>query len=109
MVQSITAKQASELIAKGAVHVIDVREHAEFAGGHIAGARLLPLGHIQTNPKGTLPGDGVLFVCAAGVRSQTAARLARQHGATKVYSLIGGTRAWANAGLPLVHPLAHSA
>ena len=110
MVQSITAKQASELIAKGAIEVIDVREPGEWnASGHIAGARLIPLQKLQSNPKATLPSDGVLFVCAAGVRSQTAARLASQYGVARVYSLMGGTRGWVNAGLPLVHDVAVSA
>jgi rhodanese-related sulfurtransferase len=41
-------------------------------------------------------------VCAAGVRSETAARLAASLGLTNLYNLVGGTRSWANAGLPLV-------
>lgn len=109
MVQSITVKQAAELIAKGDIEVVDVREHAEWTTGHIAGARLLPLTELQANPKAKLPSDGVLFVCAAGVRSQTAARIARQYGLTRVYTMMGGTRGWGNAGLPLVHELAHTA
>jgi rhodanese-related sulfurtransferase len=44
----------------------------------------------------------VIFVCAAGVRSQTAARLAEQLGYSTLYNLTGGTRGWVNAGLPLV-------
>ncbi len=42
-----------------------------------------------------------MFVCAAGVRSEAAARLAASLGFKKVYNLSGGTRAWAKAGLPL--------
>ena len=109
MVQTITAQAASELIAKGEVEVIDVREHAEWSQGHIAGARLLPLTRIQANPKSVFPPAGVLFVCAGGVRSQTAARIAKQYGVERIYNLMGGTRAWQNAGLPLVHELAQSA
>jgi rhodanese-related sulfurtransferase len=41
-------------------------------------------------------------VCAAGVRSESAARLAIQNGLTHVYNLRGGTRNWVKAGLPLV-------
>jgi rhodanese-related sulfurtransferase len=41
-------------------------------------------------------------VCAAGVRSQAAARLAEANGFHDLYNLSGGTRGWVNAGLPLV-------
>jgi rhodanese-related sulfurtransferase len=49
-----------------------------------------------------LPRDGVVFVCAKGVRSLTAARAAEAVGLQRLYSLEGGTSAWAGAGLPLV-------
>jgi rhodanese-related sulfurtransferase len=49
--------------------------------------------------------DGVLFVCAAGMRSQTAARIAAGQGYTAVFSLSGGTRAWTKAGLHLEQEL----
>jgi rhodanese-related sulfurtransferase len=81
--------------------VIDVREPDEFAGGHIAGARLVPLTTLRAAPRASLPEDGVLFVCAGGVRSQTAARLAGHYGVTRVFNLSGGTKAWVKAGLPL--------
>jgi rhodanese-related sulfurtransferase len=105
MVHSISAHEAHELIARGEVEVIDVREPNEWAGGHIAGARLVPLAQFRANPKGALPRDGVLFVCAAGVRSETAARIAVGQGLTRVYNLKSGTRGWANAGLALVSDL----
>jgi len=85
--------------------VVDVREAAEWATGHIAGARLVPLELLRTMPKATLKASPVLFVCAAGVRSQTAARLASQVGIETIFSLSGGTRAWVKAGLELVHPV----
>ena len=57
---------------------------------------------LRASPKDTLPRDGILFVCAAGIRSQTAAKVAEAEGRTNLYNLSGGTRGWANAGLPLV-------
>ena len=101
MVQSIGALQANELISRGEVEVIDVREPHEWTGGHLPGARLIPLAQLRANPKASLPRDGVLFVCAAGTRSQTAARIAAMNGLTKVYNLSTGTRGWVKAGLPL--------
>jgi rhodanese-related sulfurtransferase len=43
----------------------------------------------------------VIFVCAHGVRSLTAAAVASHQGYTKVFSLDGGVDAWAAAGYPV--------
>jgi rhodanese-related sulfurtransferase len=102
MVNSVTPHEAQALIARGEVDIVDVREPGEWSRGHLAGARLVPLQKLRSNPKSELPRDGIIFVCAAGVRSETAARLAASLGLTNLYNLVGGTRSWANAGLPLV-------
>jgi rhodanese-related sulfurtransferase len=106
MFVNVNVQQASDLIARGAVHVIDVREPAEWARGHIAGARLVSLSTFRSAPEEHLPkGGAVLFICAGGVRSQTAARIALESGAARVYSVIGGTNSWSKAGLPLTKRL----
>ena len=105
MVETLTPQQAQDLISRGEVEVIDVREPSEWSGGHIAGARLVPLNLLRSNPKTVLVRDGLLFVCAAGVRSQTAARIAASLGLQRLYNLAGGTRAWTKAGLALVNDL----
>ena len=102
MTVQLTPQQAHELIANGDVDVVDVRELHEWSGGHIAGARHVPLDRLRASPKALMPRDGVLFVCAAGIRSESAARVAQAQGLTRVYNLSGGTRAWTRAGLPLV-------
>jgi len=102
MIRTLTPHQANELMAQGDVEVIDVREPHEWLGGHLPGARHVPLGQLRRGPKAALTRDGVIFVCAAGVRSQTAAQLAAAVGLSRVYNLSGGTRSWQNAGLPLV-------
>ena len=100
MIQHISPQQAFELISRGEVDVVDVREPHEWSTGHIAGARLVPLAQLRSSPSASLPRDGVVFICAAGVRSETAARLAVGLGFKTVYNLRGGTRAWVNARLP---------
>jgi rhodanese-related sulfurtransferase len=105
VIQSLTPQQAFTLLTQGDVEVIDVREPAEWNSGHISGARLVPLETLRRSPKASLTRDRVLFVCAAGVRSHTAARLAESIGLSTVYNLAGGTRAWVKAGLPLVNEL----
>jgi rhodanese-related sulfurtransferase len=105
MVQQVSVQQAKDLIAKGDVEVIDVREPNEWAGGHLPGARLVPLAQLRTDAKTALARDGVIFVCAAGIRSLVAARIAEGTGLTRVFNLTGGTQSWAKAGFPLTQGL----
>jgi rhodanese-related sulfurtransferase len=105
MFRNVSAQQANELIAQGQVEVIDVREPAEWSGGHLPQARLVPLEQLVASPKKALKRDNVLFVCAAGVRSQTAARIAANLGLKNVYSLTGGTRGWVKNGFALVNDI----
>jgi rhodanese-related sulfurtransferase len=100
--QNITPQQAQELISQQGLEIVDVREIPEWHRGHLPGSRHVPLNRLKAAPKDVLSRDGVLFVCAAGVRSETAAQVAEEIGFTNVYSLSGGTRGWASAGLPLV-------
>jgi len=104
MILPITPHAAQELLARGEVEVVDVREAHEWATGHIPGARRVGLNELRRNPKAALPRHGIVFVCAAGVRSETAARIAVTHGLTRVYNLTAGMRGWAKAGLPIAHP-----
>lgn len=101
----VSPAQAAELIASGSVEVIDVRESSEWARGHIAGARQITLAELREGRRAAIPTDGILFVCAGGVRSQTAARLAKELGHKRVYSLVGGTQSWVKAGQPIVTEL----
>jgi len=85
------------------VDVVDVREAREWSSGHIPQARLVPLDQLRADPQRALPHDGVVFVCAKGVRSLTAAKLAERLGLHHLYSLAGGTSGWVKAGLPLAY------
>ncbi|MFN3329802.1 MAG: rhodanese-like domain-containing protein, partial [Pyrinomonadaceae bacterium] len=40
-------KELKECLSKGDAILIDVREYAEFAGGRVPGAKLVPLGDIE--------------------------------------------------------------
>ena len=102
MFDIVSPERAATLIASGVV-VVDVREPSEWEHGHIPGARLMSLATLRT-ARGNLKGS-VLFVCSRGMRSQTAARLAVEHGVRSVYSLAGGMNSWINAGLSITTEL----
>jgi rhodanese-related sulfurtransferase len=79
---------------------VDVREHDEFASGHVPGARNIPLGTLGEHLSelaADAKGQPVFVVCAAGHRSKRAARLLVRNG-IDARSVAGGTAAWARAG-----------
>lgn len=96
----VDVERARALVADGA-DVVDVREPDEYAAGHIPGARLVPLNTLLARPREHLQRDGVLFVCAVGIRSALACEMAAAIGLARVYNLEGGTAAWAAGGLPI--------
>jgi rhodanese-related sulfurtransferase len=81
--------------------VVDVREPAEWAGGHIEGAVHIPLMDVPARLS-DLPHDRrVLVVCAVGARSARAAAFLNAQGFDAV-NLAGGVMAWWQSGRPLV-------
>jgi adenylyltransferase/sulfurtransferase len=103
MVHTVTPGDLIELAATQSVALIDVREPAEWDTGSIDGARLLPLDQLRADPDAALPRDTPLvFICAKGVRSMQAAKLAERLGHERVYQLAGGTKEWVRSGMPLV-------
>lgn len=97
----VSVEEADELIRSGKVHIVDVREPDEYAGGHLPGAKLVPLNRVLSKPSEVIGGDDVLFVCAVGQRSAVAAEMAAAVGYENVYTLEGGTNAWAMSGKPI--------
>ena len=103
MVETLKPYDAAQLLASGPVDVIDVRDAGEWQAGHLPNAKLVPLETFRADPEKAVARDhAVLFVCAKGVRSLSAAKLAERLGYEKIYSLDGGTKEWAREGLPLV-------
>ncbi len=78
-------------------YVVDVREPAEFAAGHVPGARLVPLSTVPAALP-DFPRDRTIYVvCEVGARSEQAARFLAHHG-LDARNVVGGTRAWVAAG-----------
>lgn len=87
----------------GEVQIVDVREPAEFTGGlgHIAGARLIPLGELQARADEIGRDRPIVTVCRAGSRSAQAFNLLRQSGFQNVANLAGGMLRWRAEGFPV--------
>jgi rhodanese-related sulfurtransferase len=92
---------SAKIVAEARPYVLDVRQPEEYAAGHIAGARLIPLGELQGRAD-ELPRDReIVVVCASGSRSASATRLLASLGYNAV-NLNGGMGAWAAAGQKIV-------
>lgn len=103
MIQTVTPQALADLVANHQVDLIDVRNPDEWDTGHIAGSRLVPLPLLQADPDAVLSKAlPIVFICAKGIRSLAAAKLAERFGYTNLYSLDGGTKEWSREGLMLV-------
>ena len=99
----LTATGAVQLINHEKAVVIDVCEAGEFAAGHVAGARHIPLGQLAQKLPETVKNKDlpVIFVCQSGMRSGSATRIAKGLGYLKAESLRGGLASWRAANLPV--------
>lgn len=92
-VQDVSPAEARELVQKGLM-VIDVREPAEFANGHIPGARNLPVGQLDAWAQDLDPAGSYLLVCASGRRSTRAKQQLESRGFRSLRNMTGGMFAW---------------
>jgi rhodanese-related sulfurtransferase len=92
------AASLAERLADRSVHIVDVRQPAEWRHGHIRGSQNLPLLQLKSH-LATLPREKtIVTVCASGHRSAAAARTLQRAG-YQVENLKGGMHAWTRAGL----------
>ena len=92
----IAQQEAKTMMDGGDVVVLDVREQHEYDAGHIAGARLLPVGSIdEAGAAAVIPSKDtkVLVYCRSGNRSKTASAALVELGYTAVYEF-GGINTW---------------
>ena len=97
--KNLPPQEVAELLAQGAIILVDVREPSEHASLHVKGARLVPL---STFDPLALPSDKpVVFHCAVGGRSAKAVAACQAAGLALDSHMQGGIQAWIAAGLPV--------
>jgi rhodanese-related sulfurtransferase len=74
--------------------LIDIREPNEFDGGHILGARNIPLSQMKTRIKEIRPDMPVYLYCQSGMRSARAAQMLHRKGYRNLTQLQGGFKKW---------------
>ncbi|RUO40761.1 sulfurtransferase [Pseudidiomarina aestuarii] len=112
-VEEVDVQALQQRIAEGA-RVIDVREPAEYAAGHIRQAVNMPRGvlEMQLHQHPAVAGyddalqrmaaEPIYLICRSGGRSALAAESLQRMGFKQVISVAGGMNAWEAEKYPLV-------
>jgi len=95
--------EATLLINQKDALLIDVRDAAEFAKGHVLNARNMPVSQIDAQIESIAKNKqkSVLVYCETGRHSASVTAKLRAAGYENAVSLGGGLGAWRQAGLPL--------
>lgn len=92
--------EVADLLTRGAVDLLDVREPYERAAGYIPSSRHVELSQLAAAARSLDPARPVVCQCRVGARSAMATQALRRAG-YEAYNLGGGILGWAAAGLPL--------
>jgi hydroxyacylglutathione hydrolase len=101
---TLTVEELDAVVRAGrAGRIVDVRQPAEWAAGHIQGTRHLPAAEVPARlPEG--PDEPLVVICSSGYRSSAVASYLLRAGFWAVSTVWGGVPAWRAAGHPLVGP-----
>ena len=100
---SVAPGEAVRMMNSGAL-LVDIRTQAEFAAGHIAGARNLPGAAIASGAEALarFKEKSVIAYCDTGMTGGSAARHLARLGFKHALNLRGGLAAWRQENLPVV-------
>ncbi|MET3683802.1 rhodanese-related sulfurtransferase/TusA-related sulfurtransferase [Alkalibacillus flavidus] len=90
----VNNEQLKEQLDSGNVTVVDVRESAEYAFGHIPGAKSIPLGDLENRLDELDQNDNIYVVCRTGNRSDMAAKTLSEKGYNNVTNVVPGMSEW---------------
>ena len=97
-VPQTSAAELAARLARGEVHVVDVRARSEWEKGHLPDVVNVPLGELPRR-LAELPTDKPLVLhCQGGTRSAIGASVLQAAGVTQVVNLAGGFEGWRNGG-----------
>jgi rhodanese-related sulfurtransferase len=87
---------ADQLTAHSSAAVLDIRQHGEYAAGHVPGARNIELAALAEHLV-DVPAGPVVVMCGHGERAMTAASILERHGRTEIRVLDGGPGDYSHA------------
>ena len=105
-IETITVTELAKRADKGDVELIDVRTPVEYREVHANMAKNVPLDsldpqQVMQSRNGTAQ-EPLYIICQSGNRSSKACQKFHEAGYANVISVDGGTKAWDEAGLPVV-------
>jgi rhodanese-related sulfurtransferase len=102
-VQNVSAVEAVLLMSRNKALVLDVRDPAEFAAGHIQGAKNIPVAELLSRIKEIekFKDKPVLVHCQKGMRAKGACGILRGQQFSQLHNLQGGLDTWIDAKMPL--------
>ncbi len=104
-IESITAPELAARLAKGPLHIVDVRKDGEWETERVQGAKHASLQFINDHLD-VFSKNGPNYIhCAGGYRSMVAASLMKARGFHNVIDVAGGFNAIKNTGIPLTDPV----
>lgn len=100
---SVGPAEATLLINREDAQIIDVREPAEYATGHMPEAKNIPAGKLveRIGELDKFKDKPIIVCCASGMRSSKACGELKKLGFEKLFNLSGGIDAWLGAGYPV--------
>lgn len=101
LASELSPGRVAELLERGEIDLIDVRETHEHEAGRIEEARHIPLERLSAEAETIDRDRPVVLYCRIGARSAMAVRAFRASG-YDAHNMTGGLEAWVGAGLPLV-------
>ncbi len=99
----VNTLQATQMINREDALLLDVRDAAEYAKGHILGAKNVPLADLERRAAefDRHKAKPVIVHCDTGSRATRALGVLKARGFANVVNLAGGYGAWQQAGLPV--------
>ncbi len=103
-VPNISPSEAVLLMNRSKSLVLDVRDEAEYAAGHIQGAKHIPVADLLARIKEIekYKDKPVLVHCQKGMRAKAACSILRAQQFSQLQNLEGGIESWIEAKLPIV-------
>ena len=103
-VANINSTEAVVLMNRSKPLILDVRDAAEFAAGHIQGAKHITVAELLARMKEIekFKDKPVLVHCQKGMRAKGACSILKAQQFNQLHNLQGGLDAWVEAKMPLV-------
>ncbi|HET6513494.1 MAG TPA: rhodanese-like domain-containing protein [Candidatus Kapabacteria bacterium] len=101
--RDVSAEEADKLLKGPDSYLLDVRTQEEYAEAHLQGAKLIPIGELESriSELEAQKGKEIVVYCRTGSRSASASEILAKRG-YKVVNVEGGINAWQAAGKPVV-------